>query len=191
MADDSPDETKALSKSVSLLPALWDRVEAKASKAFGGNRSSYFRSLAEADLGRTGEGAGSNALVELARRYHPGIAEDLNALCFEKDGVTPRISQSQLLNRLLEATALALRAQKETEERFGTARTSAIQAELARLRQIEDSFFQIAATITGYVPQPNSDLLVAEPPARDAKATKPKGRQQRPPGAAPPVSDTG
>jgi hypothetical protein len=169
-----PEEPKAVSKSVSLLPSLWEKVEAKAKADFGDNRSSYFRELAIADL--EGGGVGRDSLVDLARRFHPGLADEIRALCYEADGTTLRFSQSKLLSRLIEATALALRAQVEAEKRLATAPRSAIEAELARLRQLEDAFFQIAATITSY-PEARADdaLQAAEPQGEFKVLKKPKG----------------
>lgn len=61
---------KAKSKSVSLLPILWEKVEEKALKSHEGNRSSYIRKLVERDL--AGPDQGPDALS-------PTIIEDLAA----------------------------------------------------------------------------------------------------------------
>ncbi|MDQ8206189.1 hypothetical protein QEH52_01615 [Coraliomargarita sp. SDUM461003] len=43
-------QEKSKSKSVSLLPSLWEKVEAKAAQQYGTNRSTYIRELIEKDL---------------------------------------------------------------------------------------------------------------------------------------------
>jgi hypothetical protein len=62
---------KAKSKSVSLLPSLWERVEEKALKSHEGNRSSYIRKLVERDLAETNDvpdALSSTIIEELAER---------------------------------------------------------------------------------------------------------------------------
>jgi Arc/MetJ-type ribon-helix-helix transcriptional regulator len=157
-------DSKASKRSVSFPGAMLDEAAPRIARDYHGNLSAYVQTLVRRDLdGQMGAG-GQDPLIAMAQTFHPGIAAELRSLCYSDDGKIPRIPQGKLISRLLEATALALRAQKETEKNLATAPRSAIQAELARLRQIEDAFFQIAATIVTYPEFPASrDLAAAEP----------------------------
>jgi hypothetical protein len=72
---------KAKSKSVSLLPRLWEQVEAKAEASYRGNRSDYFRELAERDLNgvpQSHEALAPSVLVDLAKSLcGPLVAKEL------------------------------------------------------------------------------------------------------------------
>lgn len=77
-----PSDDKARSKSVSLVPSLWEKIEHKAATEFGGNRSEYFRQLAEDDLaGKVQEAAPTSPhiLDELARGVAPTAAGAFSA----------------------------------------------------------------------------------------------------------------
>ena len=161
---DSAKDSKSSKKSVSFPVEMLERADPKIANVYHGNLSAYLQTLVSRDLAGEMNADSPTALVDLARKFHPGIAEELSALCYESDGKTQRIPQAKLIGRLLEATVIALRAQKETESRLKTAPKGVMQAELARLRQIEDAFFQIAAAIIGYGESARAgDLMVAEP----------------------------
>lgn len=66
-------EEKAKSKSVSLLPSLWARIEREAG-THEGARSDYIRRLVEADLAKEG-GTTEGVLTALARLHAPAAVE--------------------------------------------------------------------------------------------------------------------
>ena len=70
------DSQKAKSKSVSLFPALWEKVEKKAKSEYSGNRSNYIRELIEADLEadpetNTPELTLNKCIIEIAHQFLP------------------------------------------------------------------------------------------------------------------------
>lgn len=103
-------EEKSKSKSVSLPPPLWARVEEKASAKFGGNRSAYLRVLSERDLDGAAAPAGPapDSIVTLARAFHPTLAPALERqLSAHPDKPRP-VDQARTVARLLEALNRAL-----------------------------------------------------------------------------------
>lgn len=155
---------KTEKKSISFPVGMLTDAQAYADEHNHGNLSAFIQTLVKKALTGQMKSDARDPLVVLARLYHPGLADEMKQLCYEADGSTPRIPQNKLLGRLLEATALALRAQREVETEMAAAPKNAIQAEMSRLRQIEDSFFQIAATITAYGERRRQDLHAAEHP---------------------------
>ena len=103
-------EPKAKSKSVSLAPDLWEQIEAKASKEYGGNRSAYIRDLAKQNLSND-QGTGSlgekDVLLKLAERYHPTITEELQHQLLISFTEKP-INQAKVLMLFLDALHDAL-----------------------------------------------------------------------------------
>ena len=106
------EEPKAKSKSVSLLPELWEKVEAKALEGFSGNRSRYFQQLVENDLAGTSratpEATGENILVELAERLRPERAAKLKAHL-----ASYLVAQPEMLGKVIEAIADDFRLREE------------------------------------------------------------------------------
>lgn len=92
------EEEKAKSKSVSLLPEFWEKVEKRAEKF--GSRSAYFRDLAQKDLKGAYEVTGNTSLVDLARQFRPALVPRIERYNLEE--------QSLILDRLLEAFTDAL-----------------------------------------------------------------------------------
>lgn len=92
--------TKSISKSVSLEPALWERIEAKAETKWGGNRSAYLRDLATADLEGKISPQSDSVLSDLTRVFHPTI---------EKEIVGHHGNQGRIIARFLDALAEAFK----------------------------------------------------------------------------------
>lgn len=96
-------DEKAKSKSVSLLPSLWDQVEAKAKKSYGGNRSTYIRELVLADLeGRAQPLPAADSpelLLQLYQQYAPALIPELRRALQEQ----PARDQSRILHYLLDS----------------------------------------------------------------------------------------
>jgi hypothetical protein len=87
---------KSKSKSVSLEPELWDRVETKASADYAGNRSAFIRELVVAALDGQEPTSLKDVIVDLARRLRPDRAEHLERSLLNTD-------QAKLMGRILEA----------------------------------------------------------------------------------------
>lgn len=130
----SDEDDKAKSRSVALQPQLWIKVDAKVDARFGGNRSAYFRQLVEADMADSLPGDGKTVLVDLARRYHPALAPELERLCVAPDG--PLVNQARVLARLLETVATTLRV-IDQRDRDQVHEETALQAELRRHKLID------------------------------------------------------
>lgn len=102
---------KSKSKSVSLFPSLWEKVEAKAALQHGRNRSDYIRELIEADL-RNDETGDTEALVNIAYDHcNSWVRGRLMDILKHHE-----IDQRELLARLLEETTQALESLNEGED---------------------------------------------------------------------------
>lgn len=99
--------TKSISKSVSLEPSLWERVEAKAKTKWGGNRSAYLRDLATADLEGKISPQSASVLADLTRVFHPTI---------EKEIVGHTGNQGRIIARFLDALAEAFKREEFNPE---------------------------------------------------------------------------
>lgn len=109
-----PDEPKKnVSKSVSLPPDMWDRVEARASAHYGGNRSSYMRMLVERDeKGMTQRQTSISATIlqDLAALYLPTRAAQLGDELMRPAKANPAaaIRQPVVIEQFLAALLRAL-----------------------------------------------------------------------------------
>lgn len=115
------DEPKAVSRSVSLLPELWERVEAKAAADWGGNRSAYIRSLAERDLEESPPLLGGDPLLHLVRLIRPDkfeAAEFVISRAKERDG---KFNEKDFLGELLRASVAFLDEFEPDQFRDGVA----------------------------------------------------------------------
>ena len=103
---------KAKSKSVSLLPSLWEKVEQRASEDFGGNRSDYIRKLVDADIsGRNvGDPTSRSALEDLAEAFVPVLAPEIREWAQKRDA-----NQPLYLAGLLEAFTAHIRNDEHIE----------------------------------------------------------------------------
>lgn len=94
--------SKAKSKSVSLLPSLWEKVEEKSLKSHEGNRSSYIRRLVERDLAEQG-----SAPDALSPKIMEELAERLGGALLASDlrRTLQGVEQPRLLLKLLQSQA--------------------------------------------------------------------------------------
>jgi hypothetical protein len=128
------DPAKTVSRSVALRPKLWEKVDAKVLSEYGDNRSAYFRELVEANLAGEISAKGSSVIVDLARRFHPGLVPEIEAMVAGPEG--ERVNQVKLLVRLLETVATVLRVIENTD-REQVREESPIQAEIRRHKLID------------------------------------------------------
>lgn len=100
------DDPKAVSKSVSLLPDLWERVDAKA-KASHGSRSDYIRELITADMqpDKLPGTADSDCLVRLCEAFAPTYTGEMRKMVNGLD--QPKALESLL--KLFATGAMALK----------------------------------------------------------------------------------
>ena len=133
------EDDKAKSKSVALTPALWKQVDAVVEKDYGDNRSAFFRELVEAKFAASATSVDSRPLIEFARRNHPGLVPDLEALLTAKG--SPRFSQQKIATRLVEMLIDLLRVQQRAEEQIysSLANEDAIQAARRRERELSSA----------------------------------------------------
>lgn len=90
-------EDKAKSKSVSLTPELWEKVEAKVTSIYG-TRSAYFKTLVERDL--NDDDPAKSSITSLAREYRKGLEP-----IFTKHHLQ---NETLVIDKLLTALASAL-----------------------------------------------------------------------------------
>jgi Arc/MetJ-type ribon-helix-helix transcriptional regulator len=188
----APDsEIKSKSKSVSLPPDMWERVEATATKRYGGNRSAYLRELVERD--ERGESQRTTAisptiLQDLAAIYLPTRAAQLTDELVRPAKADPAntINQPVVLENVLAAILRALRDPAfEPEMPFELAD----KARIEKWEAISDARLgALAAKLAASLGKPLP--FVAEPQATYGKADKPPGRRSSPP-PPPPAANAG
>ena len=121
-----------------LSGELLRNAERRANDIAGGNESAYLKSLIAHDLDGAAPEPGANILVELARKFHPTIARELDEVLHDDNGA-PRLPQSKVLLVALESILTAVKIQRQSEE--GVMREeSQAQTAKRRMREIEDMF---------------------------------------------------
>jgi hypothetical protein len=114
------DDEKSKSKSVSLLPSIWEKVEQVAASRYGGNRSIYIRELIERDLNNNTalpptDPTLKKPILALIRSRAAGI-EHLYHTAYQLRGGEPDgFDERVLLSRLLEQS-LYLIAQNQAQD---------------------------------------------------------------------------
>lgn len=189
-----PDEPKkSVSKSVSLPPDMWDRVEARAAAHYGGNRSSYMRMLIERD--EKGEGMRQTAisatiLQDLATLYLPTRAAQLGDELMRPAKTDPAaaIRQPVVIEQFLAALLRALSEPGfEPEAPFDLADKARVrkwdEESAERQKQLAQSLAKFLKPGLYAIPEEDPDLHVAaEPPPAVYGAKSKPGRLPPAPG---------
>ena len=171
MKQQPPEEEAAKSKSVSLVPSLWQRVE----EAAGGNRSEFVRKAVLVALDAAEIDA--SVIQKLARTYHPVKAAKLRQYLDDRKALAGDDSfEPQLLQNVLDALIRAF-----GDPNFDPRRKLAIVDETALDRWEEESGDRIRrlAEELHTIQSGGSPLLQASRsryngPKKPTKETRPK-----------------
>lgn len=187
----APDaEQKSKSKSVSLPPDMWDRIEARASARYGGNRSAYLRELVERD--ERGEAQRVSALSatvlqDLAAVYLPTRAAQLTDELVRPAKANPAdaIDQPVVVENFLGGLLRALREPGfEPEAPFDLA-DAATRARWDKITS--ERIAELADGLAASLGKGSALSFVAEPQAPYGASIQPPPKKSRP--LKPPAAD--
>lgn len=176
-------DVKAKSKSVSLVPQLWEQIETKAAATYGGNRSTYIRELIEQDLYNTTPVTTSCApsiekpILHLIRSNAP-LIEHLYHKAYEVNGGPPENFDERLLLKCLLEQSLHLIA-KHYEQDF-RACTDIDLCSLIDQAKDFTTFQERARLATDYVRRPES-IAAAEDHGVITQKDRQKAKTKYPP----------